>query len=407
MSKSTLVAIIALSVVALATGYNYFFQPLASVAQPEVTAAPAPSPTLTPSQAQLAALSPRERVLQILAVPLEVPTSAIPATPSTSTSSATPLVAAVAEDREWIAANRPGTVVLFGTRISTSSAQQLIQELDQQPGLPVWVAVDHEGGTVQRLSGTGFTRLPSWQAFCQSDPSDQRAWLASASAELQQVGVDIVLGPVVDVASRSAALGTRVCSGEYEVTTQAALEYLEVFTQAGLMPVLKHFPGIGAVRRDLHVAFDTVTVTAPDALLYRLLIGRYPDLGVMVSHAGVANQFSEVPCSLSASCVGELASQFPQTLVITDALDMKAAGYQQGNTELLTLAERALAALKAGNQLLLFGQQATPKELDQVVETLVTAYASEDAVKQQIDAAAEKILDRKLKENSLTPPAKP
>lgn len=387
MNKTTLLTIVVLIVVAVGMGYNYFFQPFSESEVAVVSPAPAPSPSLSPAESLLQNLTPEQRVLQLVAASLTV----VPETVSTGS--------ALEEQNEriaWMQQQQPGTVVLFGSNISTTAAQAVVSQVQTTSEITPWIAVDHEGGTVQRLSGLGFTELPSWRALCAEEDLVRQEYLASSSAELRAVGVDIVFAPVVDVASSSAVLGSRVCSGQYEVVTQAAAEYVDIFSQADILPVLKHFPGIGSGRRDLHFQYDAVTVTPADALVYRLLLEDYPELGVMVTHAGVVNQFAELPCTLSIHCVGELAQLYPQTLLFTDALDMVAAGHQEDTTELLPLPQRAEQALLAGNHILVFSQDVTPTELDQVIQTLVTRYTTDAEFKEKVDAAAALVLERKL-----------
>ncbi len=70
--------------------------------------------------------------------------------------------------------------------------------------------VDHEGGSVQRLNGEGFTILPSWKRMCNQTAELRQSSLASSAAELAAVGIDVVLAPVVDVSHSNIVLRDRV-----------------------------------------------------------------------------------------------------------------------------------------------------------------------------------------------------
>lgn len=388
MSKGAVIIIFILVALAALSGYNYFFRPLEKISTPS-SSEPSPTPPLSPEQMLLDTLSPQERVALLIAAPVVI----TPMSPENVSSSS-----GVA----WVNDNKPGTVILYGSQISTTSAQTVIVQINSvkdAANFSPWIAVDHEGGTVQRLSGLGFTRVPNWRALCQGTEADRQAVLATSSAELSKAGIDIVFGPVVDVASSSAVLGSRVCSGLYEEVTQAGIEYATAFTAQGIMPVIKHFPGIGSTQRDLHTAYDSVTITQADALVYKLLLDQFPQLGVMVTHVGVENQFSEIPCTLSSTCVGELSQAYPKTLIFTDALDMVAAGHQQATQELLTLPQRAVASLAAGNHILVFSQDVQPQELNEVVSEVLNRYTEDTQFKQKVDAAASAVLSHKLSQS--------
>ena len=141
------------------------------------------------------------------------------------------------------------------------------------------------------------------------------------------------------------------------------------------------------MRRDLHTTFDRVTITPEDALLYKFILDRFPSLAVMTTPVGVTNQYPDVPCNLSLDCVKELTSNYPQTLVITDSLEMVATRFNPDSEAPLTLDEISFRALKAGNQVLLYGQAVTPDQLTEIVDRLVTEYDQDPSFKDQVDQA--------------------
>lgn len=389
MSRSTVLFILFLSVVVVALGYNYFARPFGELFAPEQAAVNEVSPELdqAPEVSILHTLSTREKILQMLAAPLTV----VPGSSPSGTVS-------------WVIAEKPGFVTLFGERISTASARQVSDQLTQaskagqaeDPTLPILIAVDHEGGRVQRLNGVGFTRLPSWQELCQLDIEKREIVLAKSATELAAVGIDIVLAPMVDVASQSAVLGNRVCAGNPEIVVGASHQYAQLFARQGLLPVFKHFPGIGQSRRDLHTQFDRIAVTAEEALVYRSLLTSNPQAGVMVAHVGVENQYPDVPCSLSAACISELHTTFPEALIFSDALDMKAAAYNPTQAD-KSLAQVSLAAIKAGNQVLVFGAGVNSTDLETIIQTVEAEAKKDPTVVTKIDQAVMTIIRYKLK----------
>jgi beta-N-acetylhexosaminidase len=403
MARSTKLIIVLLALLAGLLGYNYFARPLDRwlaerypVLPVHPTNTPSPQDQLPPAQAALNQLTPRQRVAQLIAAPIEL-NQAVPASPSGS--EATSLLnlgtSKNAYYLEWLKTQQPGGVTIFGSDISFEQARSAVMDMKQLDQPPL-ILVDHEGGSVQRLNGPGFTQLPHWQELCAQTATDSARLLDRSALELKAVGVDIVLAPVVDVASANPVLQKRVCSGDPQLLIAKATQFASLFQDQGIVPVLKHFPGIGKTSRDLHTAFDRVEVTQVEAGIYRSLLERFPQAGVMTSHAGVTNQYPDIPCSLSPTCVGEVTKLFPSVLVISDALEMRSAAFQAQAPEPKPLDQVALEAVMAGNQVLVFGPSVQLETLTQLIDQLTADYNRDTTVKAKVDAAALRILEHKV-----------
>lgn len=399
----TRILLVCLLILALLSGYNYFFTPAASMPWFQPSASPQPiaseSSTLDGSSthAILAQLSAREKIWQLLAVPITI-------TPATS---ATPSGIPVATE-QWLLEQQPGSVVFFGTTISTSSAQRVqtqVKAAYDQAKLQPLTAVDHEGGRVSRFNGAGFTRLPSWSALCQVEQASATATLNRSAVELRTAGIDVVFAPVVDVTTAGSPLTDRTCSSEPSVIVDRSLEYITAFKNQNILPVIKHFPGIGQADNDLHFNFDQVELSTNDVEMYRSILSQHPDIGVMVGHVGVVNQYPDIPCSLSEACVTELKNTYPETLIFTDSLDMVAASYNPsestGSTKLAeaneskSLSQVAEEAVLAGNTILVFGTDTSTTELEQVADHLVQLYNQSASFAQKVDDSVQKIVNYK------------
>jgi beta-N-acetylhexosaminidase len=387
-NKSTLTFILLLCILAGLLGYNYFAKPFAhlnSKIVSDLTTTPSPVPEANDKPQPFKNLTDQQKISQLLAVPLTI--SSTKNSTDNATSSAM---------LDWISANQPGLVTLFGQNIDRNTAQTTIAKLKKNNSLttPLWIAVDHEGGTVQRLSGTGFTKLPSWSNLCQLPEDQFTNMLASSAAELKNVGVDVVLAPVVDVGS-SKTLNSRICSTQPTAVIDKATKYVAAFQKNNLLPVLKHFPGLGQTSQDLHQQFDQVTISADDAIVYRSLLAKNNYLGVMVAPVGVKNQYPEIPCVLSPDCVAELATNFPQTLVFTDALEMKANFHVSAGKPELNLSEVAAQAILSGNQVLIFGPSVTDQQLTKLTNDLALKYQTDELFKEKVNAALTQIINYK------------
>lgn len=384
MPRSTIIFIFILTIIASLLGYNYFAQPFANHQPSSVGQLKSPlvaekkSATADDKENLVNQLSPKQQILQLIAAPYLLPDK-------DSTESG--LLA-------WIGENKPGVVTLFGENISTNSAQVMVENIDysvNEQWQPL-IAVDHEGGSVQRLSGAGFTDLPSWEALCETTADNRQQLLTASAAELSQAGINIVLAPVLDIASQSAVLGSRICSSDPEITAQRAAEYINIFNQQNIVSVIKHFPGIGSAATDLHREYDEVAITEPEILVFKEILDNYQQLGVMTAHVGVKDLYQDQPCSLNPDCVSDLTDHFAEALVFSDALEMKAAGHQPDSEELSSLGSRAVAAVAAGNDVLLFGPSINEKDLDEIEAALMVEYEINEEFRQQVVSSVEKIL---------------
>jgi beta-glucosidase-like glycosyl hydrolase len=292
----------------------------------------------------------------------------------------------------------PGFITIFGSEIASESAKQKIIEIKnlyRDNLLSPRFAVDHEGGTVQRLSGEGYTKLPAWQELCLLDSDEMKTVLRKSASELRDSGIDIVLAPVLDVGS-SRVLKDRICSDSYAVTADRSVQYAEILDLYGILPVIKHFPGIGNTKKDLHTNFDVVEVLINDIKLYKYVVEESPRVGVMVSHAGVATQDPDIPCSLSESCVGEFKTAYSDILVFSDALEMESASYNINDVNNpKDLIQVSKEAIMAGNEVLVYGQSVSSFDMKEVIFNLSREYEINTQFQSLVDTSILKIVDYK------------
>ncbi|PIY80972.1 MAG: hypothetical protein COY80_00170 [Candidatus Pacebacteria bacterium CG_4_10_14_0_8_um_filter_42_14] len=271
-------------------------------------------------------------------------------------------------DLAWMAERKFGAITIFGTNISKDQMNSVSNQLALYPDWNPLLIVDHEGGTVQRLSGEGFTKLPSWQELCTLPEEEQVSLLDASFSELKEVGINMVLAPVVDLGP-SPVLKSRACSSDPKVVVAATKRFIAQAKKYNIQPVLKHYPGLGTAKFDSHKSFEVIQPTEADLQVFSDLLDLYPDLSVMIAHVGIANQESDLPCSLSSSCINSLKTLYPDTYIISDALEMKGALELPDGSE-RSLSEATEMAMSAGVDLLLYGSPVSYEEIDAVLNEL-------------------------------------
>jgi beta-N-acetylhexosaminidase len=214
-----------------------------------------------------------------------------------------------AEDRAVLRHPLVGSVILFTRnyrdREQLAALTAAIRTL-RSPAL--LVAVDHEGGRVQRFRDP-FTRLPAVRTIGRRFDNDPRGALSLAqtagwlmAAELRSVGVDFSFAPCVDLDyGVSEIIGDRAWHRDADAVGALAVAYMGGMREAGMAATAKHFPGHGAVTVDSHVALPvdrrSLADLEPDLRPYRVLIANLLP-AVMAAHV-VFPRVDALPASLS------------------------------------------------------------------------------------------------------------
>jgi beta-N-acetylhexosaminidase len=249
-------------------------------------------------------------------------------------------------------------------------------------GHPPFLAVDQEGGAVQRLWRLETLRAPSAARVRASySPEQARALYGRMAAGMAALGFNLNLAPVVDLdfGRRNPVIGRlqRAYAREPEVVARYAGAFVEAHRAHGVLTALKHWPGHGSSLADPHVAVADVTRTWRDSerLPFAALLEAGQADMIMTAHVHHRDwgEGDGRPASLSPSAV-QLALR--QTLgfdgvVVTDDLQMEAA------LDGRSLGEAIVLSLAAGNDLVLIANM-------QAYQPDVARFAI-DAIKQAVD----------------------
>jgi beta-N-acetylhexosaminidase len=285
----------------------------------------------------------------------------------------------------------PGGLFVAGS-VTTVFREGTLRELAQRP-VPPLVAVDDEGGRIQRIDAL-VGDLPSAERL--GEQSSERIWAAAAvrGRQLAYFGVTMDFAPVVDIGGQpdDAVIGDRAFAGDVGGVVRAAGAFATGLRDAGILPTLKHFPGHGRAVGDSHegraVTPAWSTVEKIDVAPYRALLREGP-VAVMVGHLHVPGlSRSRLPTSLDPTVYEYLRHDLGfNGLVVTDDLSRMRAV-----TDQLGIASAIRQALAAGADMPL---AVVPGELDPLLDVLLADVAAGTLSKQRIAEAAGRVLSIK------------
>jgi beta-N-acetylhexosaminidase len=216
-------------------------------------------------------------------------------------------------DRDLLREPAVGGLILFARNYaSVEQLADLVAEVRALRSPPLLVAVDHEGGRVQRFR-EGFTAVPPMQRVGREFDGDAKAGLQAArdagwliGAELRAVGIDLGFAPCVDLDwGISEVIGARAFHRDPGVVADLADEFARGMRSAGMAAVAKHFPGHGAVIADSHLQLPVdrreYGMILDDMRPYERLVSNGSIAAVMTAHI-VYEKVDDARLALEAGC---------------------------------------------------------------------------------------------------------
>ena len=333
--------------------------------------APAPVPA-APACSDPAAMSTRDKLAQLLMVG----------------------VSGSADARAVVDTQHVGGIMIGSwTDLSMLSDGSLPDIVASAGPLALAVSVDEEGGRVSRLSSI-IGSQPAPRVLAESSsPEEVYAIALDRGQRMRNLGITVDFAPVVDVtdAPDDTVIGDRSFGSDPTAVTDFAGAYARGLREAGLLPVLKHFPGHGHGSGDSH-AGSVVTppladLQANDLIPYQTLTTQAP-VGVMVGHMEVPGLTGSEPASLSAPAYALLRSggyggpPFNGLVFTDDLSSMRAI------TDRVGVADAVLRSLQAGADVALW---VTTTEVPAVLDRLEQAVAAGELTMSSVDAAVSRI----------------
>ncbi|HLZ28637.1 MAG TPA: glycoside hydrolase family 3 N-terminal domain-containing protein [Chloroflexota bacterium] len=259
-----------------------------------------------------------------------------------------------------------GAIVLLANAVDAPDVTRLtqaLQDLAQVDGvLPLLIANNHEGGSVQPIRGQVSSLGSNWEVGQIQPLSDAVAAAcvrgATHGRELAAMGINTDLAPVLDVLDNpnNTVIGDRAYSSDPQVVASLGSAYIEAMQAQGVLAVGKHFPGHGSTSEDSHLTlpFDTHSrsvIEARELLPFRAAL-QANVTGILVAHVNypALDLFPSRPASLSPAIVtdllrGELGFD---GLVMTDDL-----GLMRAITDRFETGDAAVQAVLAGADMLI------------------------------------------------------
>ena len=295
-------------------------------------------------------------------------------------------------------ANNLGGVILYDRKlvgkniINPTQVQTLNHNLQtfnheghqryQRADLPLWIAVDYEGGRVNRLrEAYGFPATLSAAALGKLPLNDANMQAINMAETLKAAEFNLDFAPVLDMNTNPNNPIIGYLERSFSDTPGDVAKYAELFSQNfianHIQCAYKHFPGHGSSKADSHLGFVDVSADwQPDELepYEQLLSGPSPCGMVMTAHI-VNRQLDEsgLPATLSHKILTELLRERLQFsgVIITDDMQMLAIRDNYGLKQAITL------AINAGADMLMFANQLAPNEPDQDPKTLIDLIENE------------------------------
>jgi beta-N-acetylhexosaminidase len=298
-----------------------------------------------------------------------------------------------------------GGVILFSRNISRrKQTKKLLSSLQNNVSVPLFTAVDEEGGEVARVANNPdmkTTTFPTMEEIGQSQDGDYVYDMASViGQEIGELGFNVDFAPVADVKTSelNQEIGTRSFGDDPETVAKLVSAYVKGLKTQNICSTLKHFPGQGSSDGDTHQ--DSVDIDSSiaglrktDFVPFEAGIEAGADF-IMVSHISVSKvtETSE-PASMSKLIMTTILREELdyEGLIITDAFDMASI------TKYYSPGEAAAGAFEAGADLILM-----PQNLPEAYDAILEKVKSGDIAEKRLNDTVQRILQLKYEKGIMT-----
>ena len=297
--------------------------------------------------------------------------------------------------RPVIESGKIGGVLIQWGNYSFEQTEELIKKLQtwaqKSPHkIPLLISIDYEGGTVHTPITLGFDYLPTNMMLSASGDEEAAATIAYlAGQELKRAGIHINFSPVLDVNSNpnNPIIGVRSFGSDPKNVTRMGISLIHGFQAAGILSVVKHFPGHGDTASDSH--YDVPVVNATYKQMQEIHLAPFAQAvkqgvdGIMTGHVRYPALDNTNIATFSKPILNDLLRQKMgfKGLLVTDSLDMKSA------TAFCTIPACAARALESGEDMILLGRYIKPVSVFNRISEIV----KEQKLEGRVEESARKI----------------
>jgi beta-N-acetylhexosaminidase len=295
----------------------------------------------------------------------------------------------------------PGGIILFSENLDNiDQTKNLIEDIQNESLINSFISIDEEGGLVSRLSSckamhsTEF--IPNVNLGNINDLELTEKVGNVIGTELKSLGFNMDFAPVADINTNpnNPIIGDRAFSSEKEIVANNVIAQVKGFESAGIIPVIKHFPGHGDASTDSHETEVVINqskdrIEEVEIFPFKEAINSGVDV-IMTAHIKMPQVTNDnLPATMSKEVLtGILREDLGyENIIITDALEMKAI------SSYWTPAESAVKSFSAGADMLLL-----PESLEESFNGILEAVKSGDISEERLDESVYRIL--KLKDEN-------
>lgn len=295
-----------------------------------------------------------------------------------------------------------GFMYLQGNLVSYDQAKTMLSNVQKYSmarlGLPAFLSVDEEGGTVTRISRTGRFDVPDIVSMSEigktGDAESARQTGTVIGGYLSDLGFNVDFAPVADVLSNpeNTVVKFRSFGDDPQLVADMSLALAAGLKEQGIISTFKHFPGHGATAGDTHAGYAYTEKSLEqlqqcELIPFKRAIEQNAGF-IMVGHISLPNVTGDdTPASLSPVIIeGVLRGQMGYDgVVVTDAMNMGAIVQQYSSSE------AAVKALLAGVDIILM-----PRDFREAYQGVIDAVNSGTLPLERIDQSLRRILTVKL-----------
>jgi len=285
-----------------------------------------------------------------------------------------------------------GGIILYRKNFNTYEKMleliQELKELNKDNKIPLFIAIDQEGGRVNRMPKE-FQNLPAAHKLASTGNDELVKKSAQLTGEiLKKSGFNLNFAPVLDIKnfSNEHAIGDRCFGDDKETVAKYGIMTMKELQNQGIIPVIKHFPGHGATSRDSHYFLPIIKkkmkdLETEDMYPFTQAINNGADC-LLVGHLLIKNATGLHPASLSRKFISRyIRKKYKYNgLIFTDDLKMRAIKLIYGPINAV------VTAFKAGNDVIIFrfNNQEEKKALDKVAKLVSSGRIKESRINKSV-----------------------